>query len=229
MRAKGLWAALSMLLAAAVNALQIDVPAGEQASKAAPQSVQAAAVSESSKDVLVKKVVKEIPFKTTYQMSRTVGQGRLVKKQVGKPGQVVEVYEVDTIDGKSVKTLVGTEKIAPVDEVVYIGTHGYSAGRGNFTRSKVLTMQASAYDPSAGRGAAATFKTANGMRARYGLVAVDPRVIKLGTLLYVEGYGLALAADTGGAIKGNRIDLCMNTYAECMQFGRRNVRVHILR
>lgn len=92
-----------------------------------------------------------------------------------------------------------------------------------------MTMNASAYDPSAGRGRNATFRTATGMRAAYGVVAVDPRVIPLGTHVYVEGYGFAIAADTGGAIKGNRIDLCMPTDRECRIFGRRPVKVHILK
>ena len=49
--------------------------------------------------------------------------------------------------------------------------------------------------------------TRTGIRATLGVVAVDPRVVRLGTQLYVPGYGTALAADTGGAIKGRRIDL----------------------
>jgi hypothetical protein len=47
--------------------------------------------------------------------------------------------------------------------------------------------------------------------------------------LYVEGYGMAIAADTGRAIKGNKIDLCYATRQQALQFGRRKVRVHILR
>ncbi|MBI4733746.1 MAG: 3D domain-containing protein [Rubrobacteridae bacterium] len=66
------------------------------------------------------------------------------------------------------------------------------------------------------------------MRAQKGVVAVDPRVIPLGTRLYIEGYGEAIAADTGGAIKGNRIDLCYNTPGECFKFGRQTVKVHVL-
>ncbi|MER3495758.1 MAG: hypothetical protein C4320_02400, partial [Armatimonadota bacterium] len=68
-----------------------------------------------------------------------------------------------------------------------------------------------------------------GWYAGYGQVAVDPRVIPLGTMVYVENYGFAIASDTGGAIKGNRIDLCYRTNAECLRFGRRKVRVHILK
>jgi 3D (Asp-Asp-Asp) domain-containing protein len=61
-----------------------------------------------------------------------------------------------------------------------------------------------------------------------GIVAVDPTVIPLGTKLYVEGYGNAIAADTGGAIKGKRIDLCMSDHQTALNYGIQNVRVYIL-
>jgi 3D (Asp-Asp-Asp) domain-containing protein len=69
---------------------------------------------------------------------------------------------------------------------------------------EVRTMRATAY--SAGEPGVGT-RTASGMEVRYGAVAVDPQRISLGTWLYVEGYGFGIAADTGGAIKGERIDL----------------------
>ena len=59
-------------------------------------------------------------------------------------------------------------------------------------------------------------------------VAVDPSVIPLGSKVYVEGYGYAIASDTGGVIKGNKIDLYMNSLQECYSFGRRTVTVHII-
>jgi 3D (Asp-Asp-Asp) domain-containing protein len=70
--------------------------------------------------------------------------------------------------------------------------------------------------------------TASGKKARVGLVAVDPNVIKLGTWLYVEGYGLCQAADTGGAIKGKKIDLYMDSVAECYQWGVQEKQVYVL-
>lgn len=87
------------------------------------------------------------------------------------------------------------------------------------------TMRASAYLPSDGGGAGIT---ATGMAARRGVVAVDPNVIPLGSRLYIPGYGEAIAADTGGAIVGNTIDLCMESYDEAIQFGRRSVEVYVL-
>ena len=59
-------------------------------------------------------------------------------------------------------------------------------------------------------------------------VAVDKTVIPLGSKLYIPGYGYAIAADTGGAIKQMKIDLFMNTREECYAFGRRNVTVHVI-
>ena len=61
-----------------------------------------------------------------------------------------------------------------------------------------------------------------------GIVAVDPRVIPLGTRLYVEGYGFATAADKGGAIKGERIDVFLETKEETRKWGRRQVEVFVL-
>lgn len=59
-------------------------------------------------------------------------------------------------------------------------------------------------------------------------IAVDPSVIPLGTKLYVEGYGEAIASDTGGAIKGNIIDLHFSDVSQCINWGRRQVSVTIL-
>lgn len=98
--------------------------------------------------------------------------------------------------------------------------------RGKEEYVDALTMEASAYLPGDGNGDGIT---ALGIPATYGVAAVDPRVIPLGTRLYVEGYGEAIAADTGGAIKGSKIDLCMESYDDAMSFGRRNVNVYVLR
>ena len=95
---------------------------------------------------------------------------------------------------------------------------------------KIITLNASAYYP----GPEDTWPYASGytsthLKAGYGVAAVDPKFIRLKTPLYVEGYGYAIAGDVGGAIKGNRIDLCFDTYEEAVQFGRKNVKVYILR
>lgn len=70
--------------------------------------------------------------------------------------------------------------------------------------------------------------TATGLRARKGIVAVDPRIIPLGTKLFIPGYGEALAADTGGWIKNYRIDLCFESLEECYRYGRRKIRIYLV-
>jgi 3D (Asp-Asp-Asp) domain-containing protein len=71
--------------------------------------------------------------------------------------------------------------------------------------------------------------TATGRPAGHGVVAVDPHVIPLGTKLYIPGYGVAVAGDTGGAIHGNRIDLGFNSWRDAMLFGRREVTIYTLK
>jgi uncharacterized protein YabE (DUF348 family) len=71
--------------------------------------------------------------------------------------------------------------------------------------------------------------TATGRPAGHGIVAVDPGVIPLGTRLYIPGYGFAVAGDTGGAIRGWRIDLGFNSLRDALLFGRRSVTVYRLK
>jgi 3D (Asp-Asp-Asp) domain-containing protein len=81
-----------------------------------------------------------------------------------------------------------------------------------------LTVSATCYDLSG--------RTATGMPVGQGVVAVDPTVIPLGTRMYVPGYGKGVAADIGGGIKGNTIDLWM-TPSQCASWGRRTVTITI--
>lgn len=89
------------------------------------------------------------------------------------------------------------------------------------------TMQATGYstnEPGLGR------YTANGtdLHKNPRVIAVDPNVIPLGTMVEVEGYGTYVAADTGGAIKGNKIDIHFTTVQQCYDFGRRSINIRIL-
>ncbi|MCX7967909.1 MAG: 3D domain-containing protein [Armatimonadetes bacterium] len=99
---------------------------------------------------------------------------------------------------------------------------------GVIRRFRLMRMVATAYCPRGCCGSSSG-RTATGRKAEYGVVAVDPRVIPLGTTLYVDRYGFAIAADTGRKIKGNRIDLCYPTHREASRFGRRTVKVLVLR
>ena len=93
------------------------------------------------------------------------------------------------------------------------------------TAIKTLTMESTAYyGHSITASGLKPVRNPNGVST----IAVDPNVIPLGTKVYVSGYGVAIAADTGGAIKGNIIDVFLNTHEECMSWGRREVTVQIL-
>lgn len=63
----------------------------------------------------------------------------------------------------------------------------------------------------------------------YSTIAVDPKIIPYGTKMYIEGYGYALAADTGGAIVGNKIDVYFDTKNEALNWGVKHVNVYILK
>jgi 3D (Asp-Asp-Asp) domain-containing protein len=89
-----------------------------------------------------------------------------------------------------------------------------------------MSMLASAYTA---RCAGCSGWTAIGAHAGHGIVAVDPSVIPLGTRLFIPGYGRAIAGDTGGAIRGRRIDLGFNSLTDALRFGRRRVKVYVLR
>lgn len=90
-------------------------------------------------------------------------------------------------------------------------------------------MLATAYDPGPQSNSwQYAGITKLGWRTRKGIVAVDPKVIPLRSLLYIEGYGLAWAGDVGGAIKGKRIDLCFNKTKQALEWGRRNAYVYVL-
>lgn len=138
-----------------------------------------------------------------------------------------------------------TTQVASAQAGVNTGTAATTAAGLTISRSKSFAyktsyvMIATAYDlsyASTGKtpGMPGYGITASGTQARVGAVAVDPKVIPLGTKLYIEyadgsgGYGYATAEDTGSAIKGYRIDLFFNTYQECINFGRKRVIVYVL-
>ncbi|MES9758462.1 LysM peptidoglycan-binding domain-containing protein [Priestia megaterium] len=96
--------------------------------------------------------------------------------------------------------------------------------------SKEITVEATAYTAYC---AGCSGITATGIDLRSNpnrkVIAVDPRVIPLGSRVYVEGYGTAIAADTGGAIKGNKIDVLLPSQKEALKWGRKTVKVQILK
>ena len=86
--------------------------------------------------------------------------------------------------------------------------------------SRVITCVATGYTHTGHR-------TATGTKPHRGTMAVDRGVIPMGSYGFVPGYGAVHAEDTGGAIKGNRIDLFFNTRGEAVRWGRRTVELYI--
>lgn len=181
----------------------------------------------------------EIPFESREVSDATLEKGKTRVKTKGVNGLKRTTYEVTTENGKEVKRTVVSENTVkePTAQVVAVGTKAKAAKKTVTTASgkslnysKKLTVTATAYTASSGS------RTASGRAAQYGVIAVDPKVIPLGTKLYIEStddgktwkYGYCVAGDTGGAIKGNKIDLYYNSERECVQFGRRSAVVYVL-
>lgn len=97
------------------------------------------------------------------------------------------------------------------------------------TASKEMTVTATAYTAYC-KGCSGTTAYGIDLRANPNqkVVAVDPRVIPLGTKVWVEGYGEAIAGDTGGAIKGNKIDVFIPSYDNAMAWGVKQVKIRVL-
>ena len=95
---------------------------------------------------------------------------------------------------------------------------------------KEFTVSATAYTASCA-GCSGITKTGINLKKNPGLkvIAVDPRIIKLGTKVYVDGYGYAVAGDIGSAIKGNKIDVFIPTKSAALKWGRKNVKIKILK
>ena len=148
-----------------------------------------------------------------------LGQERLV--QEGRPGVRYYKYQVKLENGQEVERQLLTSwvELEAQPRIVAYGSRAYPEVAAR--EGETLTVIATAYTHTGNR-------TATGIWPYRGIVAVDPRVIPLGTRLYVEGYGYAVAQDTGGLIKGNRIDVFLDSEEEAIQWGRREVTVRIL-
>jgi len=171
-----------------------------------------------------------IPPGVSFTHDPALPRGATAFVSQGAPG----LQEVRVVNYFKDGVFTGAQRIpgaiikAAVPEIRKVGVRALAMSRSE-RGNRVLTMEATAYEPGPRScGIYANGYTATGRRATYGVCAVDPRVIPLGTRLFVEGYGVAIAADVGGAIKGLKIDVCFDTVAEALRWGRRRVKVYIL-
>ncbi len=167
----------------------------------------------------------------------TMAAGRTETIAQGRPGERELTVRYVSRDGASPsKTIVASRVVTPPEpRIIVRGVAAYASlarvaqqgfeGAMHFA-GKALHMIATAYTAGC---AGCSGITASGMRAGFGIIAVDPSVIPLGTKLFIPGYGRAVAGDIGGAIRGNRVDLGMNSYDEAIRWGKQPVTVYILR
>ncbi|MDT2848131.1 3D domain-containing protein [Vagococcus carniphilus] len=128
---------------------------------------------------------------------------------------------------KNEAPITSTSKVSqPVKEEIVEEEQPTPAPTETSSGSQVLQMEATGYSYTQ-PGLSNFTATGIDLRENSRVIAVDPSVIPLGSVVEVSGYGYAVAGDTGGAIIGNRIDLHFNTVAECTQWGRRSVTVTV--
>jgi 3D (Asp-Asp-Asp) domain-containing protein len=154
---------------------------------------------------------KIIPFTTIYKDNPDAEVGNDTILQEGQNGRIETEITTTYYEGKEFeRNVTNVEKIEPVDKIISRGTkivlRTLNTPNGDITYYRKIRTWATSYYPFC-RGCSGTGRTALGLKAGYGIVAVDPKIIKLGSRVYIPGYGIALAGDTGGAIKGNIIDL----------------------
>ncbi|MCX6362033.1 MAG: G5 domain-containing protein [Armatimonadetes bacterium] len=175
-----------------------------------------------------------IPYISVKKQDPSLGAGSSKTVQTGKPGLAKVTYSVVTEgDAAPIRDEVSRVILRkPVAEVIKEGSRptyalrGRLASRGGIGGRRAYQMTATGYSAHGGPGIGS--RGSSGLPAGFSMVAVDPRIIPMGTRLYIEGYGYAVAGDTGSAIRGLRIDLGQDSLNGARRVGRRHVVVHVL-
>ena len=182
-------------------------------------------------------VEESIDFAIEKKNDSSVLKGKEKVVTQGKKGTVERTYEVVKENGKIVMKTLQSEKVTskPTTQVVAVGTKvaTVTASRNNTSaggKGKEFYVTATAYTPNC-NGCSGITATGVNIKSNPNmkLIAVDPNVIPLGSKVWVEGYGYAIAADTGGAIKGNKIDILVSSKSAAKNWGRKKVRIKVLK
>lgn len=154
-----------------------------------------------------------IESSTVYRSDPSLGPGQ-TRTEAGRDGVLVRRYDIGYVNGEEATRTLAEEYYdpEPQDTVIYYPEQrgGGDAAPADGSIVQTMRVYATWYNPaSAGRPASdpAYGRTATGVQVTYGVVAVDPDIIPLGTRMFIPGYGYAVAADTGGAVQGYIIDL----------------------
>lgn len=190
-------------------------------------------------------VEEDIAFKTETKKDDSLLKGKEKVVREGKPGTLAKKIEFTKENGKVVAKKVLSEEVTEkaTNKVVHVGTKVVvAAATQQASASKPVSrsssgepegrefyVSATAYTASC-TGCSGITATGINLKANPHLkvIAVDPSVIPLGSKVWVEGYGYAIAGDTGGAIKGNKIDVFVPTKEQAYAFGRKTVRIKII-
>ncbi|WP_345244258.1 ubiquitin-like domain-containing protein [Pontibacillus salipaludis] len=189
-------------------------------------------------------IEEQVDYAVVKRNDKSLAKGKEKVVQDGEEGQVVKHYEVTLENGEEVerKLIKEENKKDSKDKIVAVGTKVQQVqqaqpsqqaqsqpSRSNSSGAqKTLYMQATAYTAYC-TGCSGVTSTGINLRANPNqkVIAVDPNVIPLGSKVWVEGYGYAIAGDQGSAIKGNRIDLFMSNKSAALGYGRRSVQVKV--
>jgi 3D (Asp-Asp-Asp) domain-containing protein len=183
-----------------------------------------------------------VPFTTETRPNGMLPKGIRRVIRPGRAGASIRVFRTVVVGGVEGAPTLAAEKIVKpaVAEIVSVGTgdgstaHQLEVARmpakllraSNVPSGRRMRVVATAY--SAEEPGASPWAASGWGRCEKGVVAVDPNLIPLGTHLYIPGYGYAIAADTGGLIKGHHIDLCFDSMGELRAWGKRYVTIILL-
>ncbi|MCY7894974.1 ubiquitin-like domain-containing protein [Bacillus vallismortis] len=191
-------------------------------------------------------VEEKIAFDVKKQEDASLEKGEEKVVQKGKEGKLKKHFEVVKENGKEVSRELVKEETAEQskDKVIAVGTKQSSpkvekvsasgdsktvVSRSNESTGKVMTVSSTAYTASC---SGCSGHTATGVNLKNNpnakVIAVDPNVIPLGSKVHVEGYGYAIAADTGSAIKGNKIDVFFPEKSSAYRWGNKTVKIKVL-
>ena len=180
------------------------------------------------------KATQEIDFETVVQNDNTLEKGKTKVVQEGQMGAKELIYKAIYHDGSLVSRELVKENVVkePQNKIIAKGTKENvqavstsastsSSSNAKSSKGRHMTVSATAYS---GDGI-----TATGTVPRWGTIAVDPSVIPYGTKVYIPQFDqYFIAEDCGGAIKGNKIDIFMNSESQCINWGRRTIDIYIV-
>ncbi len=168
------------------------------------------------------KEFRDIPYDTQIIEDKNIEKGKTQIDTNGQNGKKELLYETVYHDGKLVEKKLSKEIILkdPINKIVKKGTNEDFIVTSRGSNSRRMIVEATAY---AGDGI-----TSTGTTPKWGTIAVDPKIIPYGSKVYIPKFNMTFTAeDCGGAIKGNMIDIFMNSNKEAYKWGRRNIEIYI--